>query len=72
MPIAFDEKSHVRRFREPSSTHVADCIRGSDEAGFLYDKELARDGETVVRPNRGSNDYCCKDALISLLVRRRK
>ena len=32
LSMALDEKSHVRDFRAPSGAHVADCIRGIDEA----------------------------------------
>ena len=72
LSMAFNEKSYARRFRAPSGAHVADHIRGSDEAGFSHAKELTREDETGVRSNRGSCDDCCKDALISLVVRRRK
>ena len=72
LDMAFDDKSFVRRFRAPSGTHVADFIRGRDEAGFLHTKELIIEGKTEVRSTRGSIDNYCKYALISLVVRRRK
>ena len=70
--MTFDEKSYVRRFREPSGAHILDCVRGSDEAVFSHAKELTRESEVGARSIRGSYDDCCKDALISLVCRRRK
>lgn len=72
LSMAFDDKSYVRRFGAPSGTHITDYVRGNDEAGFLYTKELTKEGETGVRSTRGPGDDFCKDALISLVVRRRK
>ena len=70
--MTFDEKSYVRCFQEPSGTCVTDYIRGTDEAGFSRAKELTKEGEIEVRSTRGSGDDHCKDALINLVVRRRK
>ena len=38
LAMTFDDESFVRLFRAPSLTHVANFIRGRDEAGFLHTK----------------------------------
>ena len=70
--VAFDEKSHARHFWALSRRHVADSVRGSDEAGFFHTKELTRGDERGARSTRGSDDDYCKNALISSVFRRIK
>jgi len=71
LSMVFDDYASVSDFQAPSGTNMEGYISGYDEAGFLYSKELTREGETGIRTTKGDGSDKCKDALISLVVRRR-
>ena len=69
--MVFDDYASVSELQPPSGTHMESYISGDDEAEFLYSEELTREGETGIRTTKGDGSDKCKDALISLVVRRR-
>ena len=74
LSMAFDDAAGLDDFKAPTGTRLEAFVEDSDEAGFLYSKELSKDGQTGIRVTRGKgrDPGRCKDALISLIVRRKK
>lgn len=71
LSMVFDDYASVSDFQPPLGTKMESYVSGYDEAGFLYSKELTNEGETGIRTTEGDGRDKCKDALISLVVRRR-
>ena len=74
LSMAFDDRADIDDFKAPTGTKLEAYVEDKDEAGFLFSKKLSREGQTGVRVTRGNgrDPGRCKDALISLVVRRKK
>ena len=71
LSMVFDDHASIQEFGAPIGTKMESYVSGHDEAGFLYSRKLTSEGETGVRVTVGPGSEYCKDALISLVVRRR-
>jgi hypothetical protein len=68
---AFDDIASTTDFLAPEGSTRLGWVRSSDEAGFLYGKELRRTGYTGEHITEGlglGNGKQCKDALLSIVV----
>ena len=66
---SFDDKADKNKFGAPNGTTLRGYVYGSDETGFLYTKQLTRDGSTGEQKTNGSGASACKDGLISLTIK---
>jgi len=72
LSLVYDDRAVEENFPPPNGTKVESYISGRDEAGFLYSKELAMEGDTgILNTTTVDIKYRCKDAMISLVVKNR-
>jgi len=71
LSLVYDDRATDEHFPAPNGTRLESYTNGRDEAGFLYSKELAMEGETgIFNLTTFGIKYRCKDAMISLVVKR--
>lgn len=74
--MAFDDGftsgTSLFNFLPPPGTSWLGQVIGVDEAGFLFGEVLESSGETGSRSTTGLGEDASKDAMISLIVRKRK
>ena len=68
---AFDDTTDRDDFRAPDGMELFRWIAGSDEAGYIYGETLGESGETGSRKTHGPGGPSAKDALISVIIRKR-
>lgn len=66
----FDDTANKSDFRPPPETELLGFTKSSDEAGFLFGKELDKSGQTGRLVTGGVGGPKCKDALLSVVVNR--
>ena len=71
LSMAFDDTAEESDFLPPIGTDLVNFVNGRDEAGYLYSKELTRNGATGKLKTRGKGGPEKKDALISLVLKGR-
>ena len=70
LSMAYDDAVAKKLFRPPPGLVRAGYVVGSDETAFLFGTRLDEDGETGELTTRGEGSFHCKDALISLTLKR--
>lgn len=71
MSQSFDDRVSSDKFNAPSGATKRGYVYGSDEAGFLYTKRISQNGETGVQETTGQGGPNCKDALVSLTIKKK-
>ena len=67
---SFDDTAELEHFAAPNGTELLGFTNGDDDAGFLYGKKLIETDFTGELQTEGPGRSACKDALLSVVVKR--